>query len=229
MPRNISNTIKLQGTIGNLTHVKSPTYGDHVRTKRGTYTPISLNETMQACKDRLMDCNGQAKPIFEVLKDEYRDGSLWWRLVSLFFKRAKEGLKPHVSMLMGLECNAKCKLAEILGTRYSVNVERAAKKLKVSVGLVTAPSTKDVKGMTHYRFHVVVLYPNFAKSRVVKEIAASELMAFPAKADELSFEVAAPSASAPYMVLLGISGYFHVNGTYHDVVPYRGLAVVKTS
>jgi hypothetical protein len=176
-----------------------------------------------------MDCNGEAKIIFETLRDEYRDGTLWSRLLSLFFKRAKEGLKPHVSMLLGLECDAKCKLANILGTRYSVNVERAAKSLQVSVGLVVPPATTDVKGMTHYRYHVVVLYPNFAKSRVVKEIAASDMITYPGKLDELSFEVSAPSATAPYIVLLGISGYSHVNGKYYDVATYRGLAVVKTS
>ncbi|PZR13168.1 MAG: hypothetical protein DI539_19450 [Flavobacterium psychrophilum] len=229
MARNLSTTIKLQGTLGGLTHVNSRAYGQHVRAERGTYTPISLNATMEACKDMLMDCNGEAKIIFDTLRDEHRDGTLWSRLLSLFFKRAKEGLKPHVSMLMGLECDAKCKLADLLGTRYSVNVERAAKKLQVSVELVVPPAVSDVKGLTHYRYHVVVLYPNFSKGRVVKEIVASDMLSFPGKPDALSFEVAAPSATAPYIVLLGISGYSHVNGKYYDVATYRGLAVVKTS
>ncbi|WP_315815930.1 hypothetical protein [Paraflavitalea speifideaquila] len=90
MAKNISAVFKFKGTLGNVTYVDSPTYGPHTRMERGTYTPISLNKTMKFCKDKLMTCNKQAKGIFDALKDEQRDGSLWWRLLSVFSSRPKQ-------------------------------------------------------------------------------------------------------------------------------------------
>ena len=235
MARNISAVFKFKGTLGNVTHVDSPTYGPHTRMERGTYTPITLNKTMKQCKETLMKCNKQAKSLFDALKEERRDGSLWWRLLAIFFKRTKAGLQPHVSMLAGLECDMKHKLGDILGNAYEVAVERAPKTMEVTITLHESPPKKDVKtkkvikGMTHYRLYVVVLYPNFPKDRVRKEIAAGEMTLFSGEPVPLKLEVAAPSATAPYILLLGIDAYSLVQKTYHIVASYKGLAVVKTS
>jgi hypothetical protein len=227
MAKNVSAVFKFQGTLGNVTHVDSATYGPHTRMERGTYTPITLNKTMKKCKDMLMNCNKQAKAIFEALKDEQRDGSLWWRLLAIFFKRAKAGLKPTVTMLSGLECDAKHTLASILG-KYEVAVERTSKTMEVTVRLDKSPVKNDVKAMTEYQLHIVVLYPTFSKNRVRKEIAAGAMTLFSSDVSPVKLEVAAPSATAPYILLLGITGYSFVQ-KYYVVASYRGLAVVKTS
>jgi hypothetical protein len=196
--------------------------------ERGTYTPITLNKTMKQCKDRLMNCNKQAKAIFDNLKDEQRDGSLWWRLLSLFFKRAKEGLKPHVGMLAGLECDVKHPLSQVLGVPYKIVVDREAKTMSITVMLDQPPRKNDVKGMTHYQLQLVVLYPSFPKGRVRKEIAAGPMTLFSDEPGAVVMEVPAPSASAPYVILLGITGYSHVQ-KYWEVASYKALAVVGTS
>jgi hypothetical protein len=225
MARNISTVFKFKGTLGNVTYVDSPTYGPHTRMERGTYTPITLNKTIKLCKEKLMTCNKQAKGIFDALKDEQRDGSLWWRLLSVFFKQAKAGLKPQVGRL---ECDAKPPLNALLGVRYQVVVERGAKTLDITLMLDQTPKKNDVKNMTHYRLQVVVLYPSFSKGRVRKEIAAGPMTLFSADPAPVKLEVPAPSASAPYIVLLGITGGTYVKRHY-EVASYRGLKVVKTS
>ncbi|AXY77181.1 hypothetical protein D3H65_25770 [Paraflavitalea soli] len=226
MARNISTVFKFKGTLGNVTYVDSATYGPHTRMERGTYTPISLNKTMKQCKDRLMNCNKQAKAIFDALKDEPRDGSLWWRLLSIFFKRAKEGLKPHVGMLAGLECDAKNPLGEKLGVPYKIAVERGGKTMNITISFDRAPRKNDVKQMTHYQLQLVVLYPSFSKNHVRKEIAAGPMTLFSAEPGEVMMEVAAPSAAAPYVLLLGVRGYSYVAQKYYEVASYRGMAVV---
>jgi hypothetical protein len=228
MARNISTVFKFKGTLGNVTHVDSPTYGPHSRMERGTYTPITLNETMKQCKDTLMNCNKQAKAVFDNLKDEQRDGSLWWRLLSVFFKRAKEGLKPNVGMLAGLECDVKHPLSVILGVPYKIAVKRGTKTMDVTVTLDQAPKKNDVKQMTHYQLQLVVLYPSFTKGRVRKEIAAGDMTLFADKPGPVVMEVAAPSATAPYVVLLGIKGYSYVARKYYEVGSYKALGVVGT-
>lgn len=229
MAKNISPIFKFQGTLDQLTFVKSRTYGPHVRTKRGTYTPVKLNKTMRKCKEQLMKCNKQAKAVFDALREEVRDGSLWWRLLRIFFARGKEGLKPDVRMLAGLECDSKHPLERLLGTQYKVNVERKAKALEVIVELEKRPSKPAVQGLSHYRLYVVVLYPSFPKARVQKEVAAGEMLPFETTAEPLSLTVGAPSATAPYVLLLGIMGYERVQKEYYEVISCRGLAVVQTS
>lgn len=228
MAKNVSPIFKFQGTVDKVTYVNSRTYGPHTRMERGTYTPIKLNKTMKKCKDLLMNCNKQAKGIFNALKDETRDGSLWWRLLAIFFKRAKEGLKADVSMLAGLECDVKHKLSDTLSTNYTVSVERRGKTMQVTVRLDESPKKNDAESMTHYRLHVVVLYPAFPKSQVRKEIAASEPTLFGSDPGPLEVEVASPSANAPYVLLLGITGYSYIQKQYYEVASYRGLKVVKT-
>ena len=225
MARNISTVFKFKGTLGNVTYVDSPTYGPHTRMERGTHTPITLNKTMKKCKDTLMNCNKQAKAVFDALKDEPRDGSLWWRLLSIFFQRAKEGLKPNVGMLAGLECDVKHPLSQLLGVSYKVAVERGAKTMGITVKLDQAPRKNDVKQMTHYQLQLVVLYPSFSKGRVRKEIAAGPMTLFSEEPGPVVMEVAAPSATAPYVMLLGITGYTHVH-KYWEVARYQGRAGV---
>jgi len=227
MARNTSAVFKFKGTLGNVTHVDSPTYGPHTRMERGTYTPITLNKTMKQCKDTLMNCNKQAKAVFDNLKDEPRDGSLWWRLLSVFFKRAKEGLKPHVGMLAGLECDAKNTLGEKLGVPYKIAVKRAGKAMSITVTLDQTPRKNDVKQLTHYQLQLVVLYPSFSKGRVRKEIAAGDMMLFSDKIVPVVVEVAAPSATTPYVLLLGVRGYSYVAKKYWEVASYKGMAVVE--
>ncbi len=229
MARNISTVFKFQGTLGNVTHVDSPTYGPHTRMERGTYTPITLNETMKQCKDTLMNCNKQAKAVFDALKEEQRDGSLWWRLLAIFFKRNKAGLKPNVGMLAGLECDAKHPLSLILGVPYKIVVERGSKTMDITVKLDQAPKKNDVKQLSHYQLQLVVLYPSFSKGRVRKEIAAGPMTLFSDKPGAVLMEVAAPSATAPYVVLLGIRGYSYVAKKYWEVASYKALAVVGAS
>ncbi|MDF2187699.1 hypothetical protein [Paraflavitalea sp. CAU 1676] len=227
MAKNISPMFKLQGTIAGFTHVNSVAYGAHIRAERGTYTPIELNKTMKQCKDRLLKTNVQVKAVFDQLKDEYRDGTLWSRLLSIFYRQSKEGLKPSTAMLNNLDCNMKCKLRDVLSNLYQVNVVRKDKSMQVEIVLDRVPPKRDIEKITHYRLHVVVLYPNFSKGKVRKEMAAGEMTTFNSELSPLQLELSAPSLKAPFVLLLGISAYTKVE-KYYPIWSYRALSVVRT-
>lgn len=226
MARNISKLIKLQGTILGLTFVKSKRYKDHVRSARGTFTPITINETFKESKQLLMRCNKRARILFTALRDEHRDGALWSKLVSIFFKRAKEGQKPDVKMFAGLECHSERTLDALTHGQYSVATVREGKKLRVTVALEKHPTCEDVKQPIGYYLTVLVLYPNFNKYTLVKEIARSELIRLDGPPVPVGFTLAAPSATAPYILLLGIVGMLH---RQQESKGFQGLAVVGTS
>jgi hypothetical protein len=229
MPKMISPIFKFQGTIADLTFVDSKRYGKHVRTKQGTYTPVTINDTLKESKALLQKCNQQAKVIFHPLRDEHRDGGLWSRLLSQFFKRAKAGLKPHVNMFADMEVHAEYKLETLLDKDYTVNVTTEKKKMKVAVKLLRHPIWENNKNITGYYLNVVVIYPNFSKYSFKKEEARIDIPSIKATPapEPMEFELPMPSAQAPYLVLLGLSGYGQ--GKVGEQPSCRGLLVVKTT
>jgi len=56
---------------------------------------------------------------------------------------------------------------------------------------------------------------------VGKEIAPGDITLFSDKPGPVVMEVAAPSATAPYVVLLGIRGYSYVARKYWEVASYK--------
>jgi hypothetical protein len=222
MARSVSTVFKFQGTLGEVTFVKSRRYKPHARMKRGTYTPITINETLKESKELLMHCNGNARLIFQPLREEHRDGTLWSRLLSMFFKQAKAGLKPTVNMFAGLECSTEHTLETLLDDKYEVIVTREKKKLSVAVNLQRHPHWES-KNMRGYDLSVVVLFPNFPKQTVKKEVAGVDVSLATAP-EPLVFDVPMPSANAPYLVLLGIEGYGP--GKKGQQPSTRGLKVV---
>lgn len=225
MARDISKLIKLKGTIYGITLVDSKRYGRHARAERGTYTPITLNKTFKESKKLLMQCNKQAKIIFSALRDEHRDGELWNKLISIFFKQDKAGLKPDVAMLAGLECHEKRTLKALVNERYEVSVDRAGKKMHVTVTLQKRPHCDDVKHIEGYHLKLIGLFPNFSKLSIKKEMVQSALITLESKLAPVEFELPAPSAKAPYVLLLGIVGMLD---KHSDSRSFQGLAVVKT-
>lgn len=226
MAKNISKLIKLKGTIHGITLVDSKRYGPHGRAERGTYTPITINETFKESKKLLMHCNKHARIIFNALRDEHRDGELWSTLVSKFFKQAKEGLKPDVKMLAGLECHSTRTLDALTQGRFEVKTVRKGKMLHVTVTLGKHPSCEDVKQVTGYHLYMIALYPNFNKDTLTKEVAQSALIPLDSTLAPVEFELPAPSAKAPYVLLLGIRGMILKD---HESRSFQGLAVVGTS
>ena len=84
-----SPIVHLSGTVGNVVIVNSQKYGEHPRAKRGTHKPALLNHVMQQSSKRLIDCNKQAKVIFDAVRFEHKDGDLWTDIVSIFRAEAK--------------------------------------------------------------------------------------------------------------------------------------------
>jgi hypothetical protein len=99
---------KLSGTLKGITHVSSTAYGDHVRAARGTYTPVTLNESFKESGKALQLSNVFAKLIKDALdpyRANFKDGTLWRRLVSHFRQQLKDNNNGvDFRSLLGFQC-----------------------------------------------------------------------------------------------------------------------------
>jgi len=114
----------LRGKLGGIVFVGSKRYGQHVRSKRGTFKPAQLNESMEESSQRLASANIPAKAIFDAVRVHHKDGELWNKLVAIFRKQLKEGTPFHINDLEKLECHEKCRLDKLmLCTHYKVGLQ----------------------------------------------------------------------------------------------------------
>ena len=79
-----------KGTLGGVTFVKSKRYGQHVRSKRGLYTKVKVNDSLKENNEQLSSAVSPAKLIFYAIRDEHKDGTLWNRLLNIYRKKIKD-------------------------------------------------------------------------------------------------------------------------------------------
>jgi len=90
----MAKTKSINGTMLKMTHVESTAYGNHVRLKRGTLTPVILSNGMKTSAINQTRANLMAKVIFDAVTTfapNFKDGKFWNRLVSNFRKQKKAG------------------------------------------------------------------------------------------------------------------------------------------
>jgi hypothetical protein len=225
MPKNTSPIFKLQGTIDALTFVNSKTYKPHVRRKRGTVKKATLNSTLDRHKDLIKIVNQQAKVIFQPLKNEHRDGSLWSRLVPLFMKEVKAGNPFPLRNLLKLECSKVHKLETLLGVNYRLAVTVADQQLQVQVELKEQPTFKHDSCILGYELAVIALYPDFTAETCGKAVAAAPIVALRSEPQPHQFELPMTSAEAPFVLLLRIAASIDPGETINQP-NLNGLAVV---
>jgi hypothetical protein len=99
----LTSMFTYNGTFREVTMVDSRTYGEHIRAARGTYKPALINDALKKSGELIKVANGYAKAIkdaFEPFREGHKEGTMWYRLVSIF--RLQLGAKGYVDLL-GLE------------------------------------------------------------------------------------------------------------------------------
>ncbi|NII23794.1 hypothetical protein HB364_01795 [Pseudoflavitalea sp. X16] len=230
MARSTSILFKFKGTIGELTFVKSRTYKPHVRLKRGTIKPAVLNEKMEASRQLLLSCNKQAKLLFDALRDEPHDGSLWSRLVKTFFHAAASGKVPDVRLFRNLECDVKHPLEPIAGSfqhHNKLQLKQEKKKLTIAIQLKSHPVVPQDPFPGDYRLRVVVVFPDFDNHSYQKEVATGPVTSLKHPLKPVNVQVPVPSAKAAYLVLVSVEAI--MKGKPIDLQSMAAMKVVATS
>ncbi len=221
------SVIKLQGSILDVTVVHSKRYKRHVRARRGTYTPVTLNDKMKQSSTQLLSSNKPAKLIFDAVCNEHKDGGLWTDLLSVFRKQLKEDKGFSFKGLLKLECSRQYSLDKVLHNQFSVEVDTKRKKMQVAVHLQAHPIWEKKDYLDGYQLSVTVVFPDLKKDSFKKETVRAAIVSYEDAIPVFRFEVPMPATTAPWVLFLGAAGA--QKGEVNNVPTTKAMAVVKVS
>lgn len=225
MAKTTSAIFKFKGTIDELTFVDSKRYKPHVRARKNSKTPFVMPEALAKSKDRLQVCNEYARPIFQFLRKEANDGSLWSRIVSLLFKELKADRPLGVQCLQNLECNLQHPLSEVLAGGYEISATREHSELRIRVQLHRHPEVKDQIPRVGYQLRFVAIVPDTGMETAYKREVVSALTAYDTDLEAIELTVSLPLAEAPCMLLMGIVPHLRNEGPTR-IMSDSGMKVV---
>lgn len=217
-------TTGFQGTLGGVTFVRSRRYGKHARAARGSIKPATLNDRMKESSERMAAANIPAKLIFDALKEDHKDGTLWIRLLSIYRKQVKEGLGPDIQCLAKLECSIESSLHTIVSD-YKVSSSIADGLMKVDLQLKHEPSWKKAKYLTGYQASIIALFVDMKKMEMDGSMGSGTITSFGEELKPMHFEFEIPTMAKEYLLLLKVEGA--ENGKVVKQPHVRGMRVVE--
>lgn len=201
--------ISLQGTFGDVTHVKSLAYGDHVRAPRGTYKTATVNSAFKKESRKLVSCNIPAK-IFKDAIDPYRkdmkDGTLWTRLLAMFRKQLDALGGFYFSQIEPFEIDTAHPLGRFLNARTKIVFDRKKSVLKVSVMCGMHPKFNKSSFIDGYRLSVIGLFPDLEEESEESTVAHSKIMKPKGDVDPFHVKLEVPIGATNFIVCLKIEG-----------------------
>lgn len=227
MARLRPSAIRVQGSIFDVTVVNSKKYGVHLRARRGSKTPVTINDELQKSRNELLECNKPAKMMFDALRGEHKDGDLWQRLLSLFRKQLKEDNSFSLSGFEHFECSTSYSLHQLLLNDYSITTKASTNKMRITLKLHNHPAWKKRNYVTGYRPEVILLFPDFETGICTKALAQSPIVHFKDELKPLRFDLPVPAGQKQWLLLLGITA---CEKNKVIIAPtHKGMAVVKVS
>lgn len=157
----LNTMFKFNGTFRGTTAVRSKTYGDHIRAKRGTHKPAPVNAAFVESGKKLEIANAYAKVIKNCLdpyRENFKDGTLWSRLVSHFRSQLKEHGQIDFSRLQRFEVFKEHPLHLVLNmhTTLSLNAEGTAQTFILHPS--TAPHFKSGKNIDSCQYTIIGIF-----------------------------------------------------------------------
>jgi len=161
---------KYEGTFRGVTYVDSKTWGEHIRAKRGTHTPVEINEAFKKSGSQTPTANHHAKAIRDLFLpyiSDFKDGKMWSRLLSFFKKQLSSG-ETDLTKLAAFEFHNQHRLYHLVSRDVSVTessqnnaleimatTKRCLNQLTEQVDsfqqtLVSTFYTADLQGITAY-------------------------------------------------------------------------------
>ena len=220
--------IELQGTYGGITFVKSSTYGNHIRAKRGTRKKAELNEAYKKQNEKLVKSNTPAKIIKSAI-DPYRrdfyDGSLWARLSSMTNEQDLDGGMFDFTKLKPFEINKAYPLDRFfnLGTKTTVDGERS--ELHVELTYDAHPAFPELTPVDGYRFGVIAIFPDLENKNAKTAAVYSDIIQRAGTVTPLHFQVPVPPVSSAFLICVRIDGY--EKGKVYHTRASKGMRVVE--
>ncbi|MGC3944384.1 MAG: hypothetical protein QM762_07685 [Chryseolinea sp.] len=210
-----------------VVHVKSRTYGDHPRARRGTYKEAKLNKAFKLENKNLVRANLPAKLLKDAI-DPYRTnlpgGLLWQRLGSLFRLQWKERGQYDFRNMERFEFHADYPIDRFVNAQPEVKPALKNSVLLVEFKNTHAPNYSKTSYIDGYRFTVIGVFPDLVKKKAVTVSAESRVYGIREVAAPLLLELKIPRAAKNYVVCLKIEGF--EKGQVNNLPSTTGLCVV---
>ena len=198
-------THRLSGTLDNLTFVNSKAYDPHLRRKRGSKKKAVLNKAMKESRNKLLQVNKIASLIFKSISNEHKDGKLWPRLLSKLRLQLRDYNFNDVSCLFRMECHTKRTLEKMLMHFLDVKIGKIAKhQMNIPVDLPNTP-LYDKKYLKEFQISMHVLYPDFERVKLKKEVAYSDVLQKANCPKQFTFVVPVPAKATEYAVFMKVT------------------------
>ena len=157
----VKSFFNYSGTLSEVTLVESKRYGRHARMRRGTFTKVEINEAFKSSAKALVKANRPAKIVKDALdphRKNFKDGSLWQRLVSVFKLAMRVDSQPDFMLLKGFEIFKKYPLNRHIQIETSCEVDDKG-MLHVTIQS-TGPTVFDGnKEINQYELRLIVVFP----------------------------------------------------------------------
>jgi hypothetical protein len=130
------------GTLNGVTGVKSKVYGKHMRRARGTVKAAVINDEFKKSIELNKRANAIAKTIKDAIdpfRENFRDGTMWGRLVGLFKRHFRENSDLDLSILEKFEPYHRIYLRTHYPVEANVNIQDGEQKF-VDVEITSSTS-----------------------------------------------------------------------------------------
>lgn len=202
--------INLRGTFGGLTFVKSRTYGDHVRAKRGTHKKAEVNSALKSESKLLLKANVPAKILKDAISPylgNLANGTLWPRLVSVMNRQLKTHGKFDFGYLNPFEFNTDYPFERFLGHKPQITLKKKERLLHVSIVNGQHPVFKRARYVDGYRLTAIGIFPDMKKKSAEIGMTESSVIALKgALPFPISLQLNVPARATRWVICLKIEG-----------------------
>jgi hypothetical protein len=220
--------IVLKGTFRGLTFVKSKAYGNHVRSKRGTYKKAKLNKALKASSKRLAAANVPAK-IFQDAIREYREGlergDLWRRLLSMFRKQLRKQGAIDFSKLEPFEIHESYPFNRFMSLFPKATPDKKRSVLGVHIACKVHPEFERSKFIDGYQLTAIGVFPDLEKKTARTVAVQLPVIPLVGKATPLDLELRIPQKAKSFLVCLRMDGC--MKGKVNNTPATKGMRMVK--
>lgn len=153
----VRSVITYSGTIGNVVHVDSQTYGEHTRAPRGTYKEATVNEAFKRSSSKMIIANDYAKCVRDSLlpfRGEQYDKRLWSRLHEHIREKIKTTDTFDFSSLEGFRISQPWHGPVIQMTHQ---ITHEANQVNITAEL-RQPYFPHLPGVDHYEVNVIMVF-----------------------------------------------------------------------
>ncbi|CAN5591440.1 hypothetical protein BH10BAC4_BH10BAC4_20630 [soil metagenome] len=147
--------------VDDVVEVNSKVYGKHYRKPRGSKTPISINNAFQ----KSVALNRLANPAAKAIKDaldpfrkEFKDGTMWSRLVGLFKIYLREKSTIDFSILEDFDLYKKPRMGNYFYFKFTATtIDEAEPSIQIELS-TTASNKLDKFKVKSYKQTIIIVF-----------------------------------------------------------------------